>query len=144
MFESALITRAESGQEIDLGIIAETIFFYRSTHLLLNSGSIIALAKKVPLDDLIALFDRTNTKLTYLQPNFAVVSGGIPRTTQFVAVQFGGRPERRLKNHKEEISFLLERALGASRTMRNLSNPSTTAWLCTNFPDRKKKMSSPT
>jgi hypothetical protein len=102
LFESALITRAESGRQIDLGIIVETIFFYRSTHLLLNSGSIAALAQKVPLDDLIALFDRTGTKLTYLQPNFAVVAAGMPRTSQFVAFSFGGRPGKKSKTTRKK------------------------------------------
>ncbi|MGJ5019724.1 hypothetical protein [Bradyrhizobium oligotrophicum] len=120
MFESALITKAEAGTEIDLGLIAETVFFYRSTHLLLNIGSLESLAKSLSPDDLLAFFDRTGIKLTYLRPNYAVVSGGAPRTAQFVAVTFGGRAERKVKNHKEEIAFRLERALGSSRATAKL------------------------
>jgi len=120
LFESALIARAESTRQIDVGLIAETIFFYRSTHLLLNHSSLTALTHAIQIDDLLSLLDRTGTKLSYVQPSFVVVSAGTPRASQFAAVTFGGRPERRVANYKEEIAMMLERALGDSRPTRKL------------------------
>jgi hypothetical protein len=107
MLENALIARAESSRQIDVGLIAETIFFYQSTHLLLNRSSLVALVKALPPDDLLALIDRSGTKLTYIQPNFAVVSAGLPRTSQFVAVTVGG--------HR------IERELGTSRSTKKIN-----------------------
>jgi hypothetical protein len=107
-------------RHVNLGVIAETIFFYRSTHLLLDHGSLIALAKNLSPDDLIEMFDRTKTKLTYIQPTFAVVKTGMPPTNQFVAFQFGGNQERKVSHYKEEISMMLECALGQSTDTRKL------------------------
>jgi len=120
LFESAVITRAGADRHVGLGIIAETIFFYRSTHLLLDSGSLVALAERISPDDLIAMFDRTKTKLTYIQPNFAVVKAGMPPTNQFIAFQFGGNQEKKVSHYKDEISMMLERALGQSNNTRKL------------------------
>jgi hypothetical protein len=47
MFESALITRAGVERQVDLGLFAETIFFYNSVQLLLNRSSVAALATKI-------------------------------------------------------------------------------------------------
>lgn len=122
MFESALITRAGGNQEIDVGTMAETIFFYKSTQLLLNRGSITALAKCLDPSDLISMFDRTGVKLSYLQPNFGVVKSGMPPTHQFIAFTFGGDQKKKVQNYKEEIAMMLERALGQSRSTRKLVN----------------------
>jgi hypothetical protein len=86
MFESALITRAGMERQVDIGLLAETIFFYQSVQLVLNRPSVAALASQIPADDLIALLGRSHAKLTYVQPGFGVVSAGTPRTHQFVAM----------------------------------------------------------
>jgi hypothetical protein len=120
VFESALITRAGVDREVDIGLVAETLFFYRSVHLLLNSSSIVGLATKIPPGDLTALFDRTGVKLTYIRPAFGVVSAGAPRVHQFVAFTFSGTQQKKVRNHREEISTSLERALGTSADTRRL------------------------
>jgi hypothetical protein len=112
VFENALITRAGIEKQVDLGLVAETIFFYRSVQLLLNHSAIVSLARKIPADDLIALMDRAELKLSYLRPGFGVVSAGIPRTHQFVAIEFAGSPQRKASNYADEIAIFLERNLG--------------------------------
>jgi hypothetical protein len=66
MFEKALILRP-GGEAVDLGVIAETAFFYGSVQLLLQRGSIVHLAKVIPSGDLISFFDRPEIKVTYLR-----------------------------------------------------------------------------
>jgi len=78
MFEQALILRAGVERKVDLGLVAETLFFYGATHLLLDRGSLIAMTKRIPSDDLLAMFDRGGVKLSYLRHNFAVLSAGMP------------------------------------------------------------------
>jgi hypothetical protein len=120
MFESALITRAGVERQVDLGLLAETIFFYRSVQLVLNASSVIALAKKIPSDDLIALLNRSELKLSYLHPTFGVVSAGTPSVHNFGAFTFRGREERKARNYKDEIAFRLEQQLGKSPATRKL------------------------
>jgi hypothetical protein len=88
VFENAIITRAGVDRQIDLGLFAETVFFYQSVHLVLNRASISALATKIPVDDLVVLLNRSELKLSYLHPGFGVVSSGLPRVHDFGAFKF--------------------------------------------------------
>lgn len=122
MFENALIRRAGVEGHIDLGLLAETLFFYNSVHLLLDRGSVIALAKKIPGNDLIALFERNNIKLSYLRQGFGVLSSGLPTAHDFGAFTFHGTETGgKISDHKEEILFTLERELGTSSQTRKLA-----------------------
>lgn len=122
MLEQALIRRAGVEGHIDLGLLAETLFFYGSTHLLLDRGSVVALAKKIPNDDLLALLDREAIKFSYLRQGFVVASGGVPTAHDFGCVVFHATaPGAKIADHKEEIFVSLERELGASRQTRKLA-----------------------
>lgn len=120
MFESAVITRAGVDRQIDLGLLAETIFFYQSVQLVLNRGSISALATKIPIPDLIALLNRKELKLSYLHQGFGVLSSGRPRTHQFGAFTFAGTKEKKSPHYTDEIAIVLERLLGKSRESKKL------------------------
>jgi len=43
MFEKALVYRAGVKSKVDIGLLAETLFFYGRTHLLLDRASLVAL-----------------------------------------------------------------------------------------------------
>jgi hypothetical protein len=120
MFEKALITRV-GDVGLDLGLLAETVLFYGSTQLLLNRGSISSLATDIPADDLLALFDRSNIRLSYLRPSFAVSSAGPFGKSNFVAMTFEGRDPQRKLDHREEIEEVLARTLGRSEATRKLT-----------------------
>jgi hypothetical protein len=121
MFEKALINRAGVERQIDLGTIAEVLFFYGKTHFLLDQGSIIALAKQLDRDVLLELFDRDIVSLSYTRDRFCVLTQGLPAVHTFGAVRFGGRPEKRVTNYREEIAEGLERQLGKSRDTAKLA-----------------------
>lgn len=120
MFEKALITRV-GDKGLDFGLLAETVFFYDSTQLLLNRGSISSLANAIPAVDLLAFFDRSNVRLSYLRPGYAVSSAGPFGKSQFVAMTFQGRDPTRRFDHKEEIEETLTRTLGTSVATRKLA-----------------------
>jgi hypothetical protein len=122
MFESALITRAGVERQVDLGLLAETVFFYRSVQLTLNGASIVALATQIPLHDLISLLTRSELKLSYVHPNFGVISSGHIRVHEFGAFTFAGMEERRARNYKDEIAMRLEERLGSTSATRKLVN----------------------
>jgi hypothetical protein len=121
MFEKALISRAGVERQVDLGTIAETLFFYGKTHFLLDMSSIIALAKQLDRDVLLELFDRDIVSLSYIRDRFSVLTQGLPPVHDFAVIRFGGRQQKRVKNHREEIAEALERELGKSRDTRTLA-----------------------
>lgn len=123
MFEQALILKAgNTPDQADVGLLAETLFFYGSVQLLLNSGSLTAFATKIPADDFLDLLERDNVKLSYLRPTFAVLSNGSPPLHDFGAFTFhsGGVGKKRL-DYREEIETHLERVLGRSREVRKFA-----------------------
>jgi len=124
LFEQALIYRTAADPSlVDIGLLAETLFFYSKTQLLLDRSSIIALAKQVPVDVLIELFDRNAIKLSYVRDGFAVMSsGGALSEHDFGAIQLAGRADgRKIKDHQEEIADALEMALGKTGDIRKMA-----------------------
>src|SRR5437879_408189 len=109
MFEKALIYRAGVEKLVDIGVLAETLFFYGSTQLLLDRPSVVALAKKIPHDVLIELFDRDALNLSYVRDSFAVLSQGALVEHDFGAMQFHANSTgKRIANHQEEIAEAIE------------------------------------
>ena len=123
LFDNALITRAGVERQTDLGLLAETIFFYQSAHLLLNRASVTSLATKIPTYDLLSLLKRSEIKLSYIRPTFGVLTAGPIQTHDFGAFSFAATSERRkIKSHTDEISESIERELGKSTKTRKLIN----------------------
>ena len=124
MFEKALILRAGVERRVDLGLVAETLFLYGSTQLLLDRASLIALSKNISGGDLLAMFDRGEISLSYLRQNFAVLTAGMPICHNFGAFTLGGtdRGAQKISNYQEEIVTTLERELGNSRETRKLAD----------------------
>jgi hypothetical protein len=65
MFEKALIRGAGIDGVVDIGLVAETLLFYRSTHLLLDMGSLPALATQLGIDGLLMLLRRPEVTASY-------------------------------------------------------------------------------
>jgi hypothetical protein len=126
MFEKALITRVGNAG-VDFGALAETILFYGCTHLLLNRGSVVSLATKLSPDDLLALLDRGEVRLSYLRPGYGVVTAGPFGAHNFGAITLQGHkedapPRKGVRlSYKEEIEKELRRAIGDSATTRKLA-----------------------
>jgi hypothetical protein len=122
MFEQALIYRAGVEKRVDIGLLAETLFFYRNTHLLLDRSSVSALANALPQEALLELFDRDIVKLSYIQDAFGAIASGIPTAHGFVAFRAAGTAEgKKIRNHQDEITSVLERELGDSRQTKKFA-----------------------
>lgn len=118
MFEKALIRRA-GDREIDVGTIAETVFFYGNTQLLLNAGVIRELTK-IPCGDLLELSTRGCLNLSYVKPIFGVMSTGFVRVHSFCAFEAGPKDKsRRHSTYQDEISTAFNEAYGQSRATKN-------------------------
>jgi len=122
VFDKGLIYRVGIEKKVDIGMLAETLFFYRNTHLLLDRTSVLALAQKMPHHVLLELFDRDVLQLSYIRQQFCIVSNGIPPAHDVGAYTFGGAAGQKLKNYQEEIAETLERNLGRSEATRKLAH----------------------
>ena len=65
MFEKALIRGAGVDGAVDIGLVAETLLFYRSTHLLLDMASLPALSDQLGPDGLLLLLRRPEVTASY-------------------------------------------------------------------------------
>jgi hypothetical protein len=83
MFDSALIRRID-GTDVDLGLIAETIFFYGKTHLLLDRSFLAGLLRELSLSDFQRLIESGAVQLSYRTGLLGVISTGSPRHHRFV------------------------------------------------------------
>jgi hypothetical protein len=102
--------------KVDIGLLAETLFFYGRTHLLLDRGSLVALVKLMPHDVLIDLCDSAAIQLSYVRQNFAVMSGGVPTSYDFGALTVQGNVDgSKLRNYQDDIAEALNRELGKSQ-----------------------------
>ncbi|WP_439402138.1 hypothetical protein ACNJYA_04815 [Bradyrhizobium sp. DASA03068] len=116
MFEQALVVRTgDKPDQADVCLLAETLFFYGSVHLLLNAGALVAHVTKFPEGDFLRLLDRKEVKFSYLRPAFAVMTNGPPPLHDFGAMTLhaegiGKKP----LNFREDMEVRLERALGSS------------------------------
>jgi len=122
VFEKALVYRAGVKSKVDLGLLAETIFFYGNTQLLLDRGSLAALVQLMPQHILLELFDSQTIKLSYVRQNFAVMSAGIPVAHDFGAITLHGNTDgTKVRSYQEDITILLERQLGKSRATQRFA-----------------------
>jgi hypothetical protein len=123
LFEQALVLKAGDKPDwAEVGLLAETLFFYGSVQLLLNSSSLTAFSKAIPADSFIELLDREGVKVSYLRPTFAVATNGSPPLHDFGAFTFhsegvGKKPI----DHREEIQITLERVHGKSAEVRKFA-----------------------
>ena len=65
MFEKALIRGAGVDGAVDIGLVAETLLFYRSTHLLLDMASLPALSTQLGPEGLLSLLRRPEVTASY-------------------------------------------------------------------------------
>ena len=114
MFEKAIIRRA-GDREIDLGMVADTIFFYGKTQLLINRNVVHELTQ-ITCGDLLELSSRDCLSLSYVKPMFGVLSSGAIRVHDFGAYEFGPGEKKRTATFEEEILEAFIRAYGKSRS----------------------------
>jgi hypothetical protein len=111
-----------SKAKVDIGLLAETLFFYGRTHLLLDRGSLVSLVKLIPRSVLLDLFDMDAIQLSYVRQSFAVMASGAPVAYDFGAITLHGNVDgSKIRNHRDEIAETLARELGASRATQKFA-----------------------
>ena len=122
MFEKAIICRVGTDKHADLGLLAETMFFYGQTQLLLDQASVISLSKLLSAEVLKALLDSQWLRIAYTRENFGVMSDGMPASHDFGAFNlYQTEKGRKLRDHREEIEEVLIRVPGNSGATKRLT-----------------------
>jgi hypothetical protein len=127
MFEKAIV-RNTGTRDVDIGTIAETIFFYGKTHLLLNRGVIHALTQ-LPQNELLELSSRDCLNLSYVKPMFGINTTGGLRVHSFAAYEVHAKGKSTRSTYQDEILSAFYTAYGQSRATRKSAQ---------NFTDRVK------
>ncbi|ARP98928.1 hypothetical protein [Pseudorhodoplanes sinuspersici] len=122
MFEKSLIYRVGVKHHADLGLLAETMFFYGQTQLLLDRSSVVSLSRLLSADLLKVLLDNEWLRIAYSRENFGVLTSGLPQSHDFGVFNVSQTAKgKRLKSHQEEIEEALVREHGNSAETRKLS-----------------------
>ena len=121
MFEQVVLRRGINEQgDIDQGLLAETLLFYKDVLLLLDRGSLTALLKSIGPDTLLTLITDFGVKVSYLREGFGTLSvseNGI-RMHDFSIFKVGGKSAR--SNARAEIAEVVERELGSSKEIKRI------------------------
>lgn len=121
MFEKALIRNSiQSDMTSDLGLVAETLLFYRHVQWMLNQGNLSDVAKRIGLDNLFYLIDSGYVKATFLRDTPVVYtdnSTGI-ESHSFVYIKMGAKGTKRLPKDDELIADLITRAMDGQKPSR--------------------------
>lgn len=88
MFDKIVIREFVGGQDIDIGLIAETLFYYGEVKLILSPGNVVSLVKRLGIDTLIRLLSNRYVRASYFDQYFGTQTetrGGISfhRPVQF-------------------------------------------------------------
>jgi hypothetical protein len=121
MFEKAVIYRPADG--VDIGLIAETLFYYGSVQLILDRVSMNVICSKLSLSDLNALFSIPTLKISYLKTAYVVLTNdkGSPRSiSSFQSIEIGSK--KGMITYKEEIEEVFFRNYGRNLIDRKLMN----------------------
>lgn len=122
MFETITVRDRDTfSRSLDVGLLAETLLFYGQIHLLLDQGSLTALLKTVGPDHLQYLFDNGFAKGVFYRQNLCVIRRNGFHEFGFAEVT-GTTGGNKLKNNKEKIQYIFEKALGKSFATRKAAN----------------------
>jgi hypothetical protein len=127
MFEFAVLRRTGNGEEqVDIGLLAETLLFYGRVHLLLDGGTLIDLIKKIGPDLLLELLKRDGVSASFLRETLGTVTHNNNGIKTYNFAQFRvDPPSKKGRVHisnDEWVAVQVERTLGASWKTRKFTS----------------------
>ena len=120
MFSQVTMHRGLTRNRFDVGLLAESMLFYRDILLLLDRGSLQALLENLGADTILRLTDEFGLKLSYHREIFATLTNTVNGTSinNFTDITIGGRPEKKIRHYRDEIEEVITRVLGKNRMTR--------------------------
>jgi hypothetical protein len=127
MFEFAVLRRTGNGEEqVDIGLLAETLLFYERVHLLLDGGTLIYLIKTIGPELLLELLDRDGVSASFVRETLGTMTHNINGIKSYNFAQFRIDPPskkgRARVSNEEWGADQVRRTLGASWETRRFTN----------------------
>jgi hypothetical protein len=112
VFEKTVLRRAQAGEGLSVGEIAEALLFYQKVHLALDFHSLIRLVKTLGASALISLLERDRIIAVYAEDMLMANNGarGSMQTHSFTTATVSGKRNSKvvLKSRRERLQNVLE------------------------------------
>lgn len=112
MFEHIVLRRAEGGQAISAGHIAEALLYYQKVHIFIDRGTLFNLIKQIGTDRVLTLLRRAEVSAVYCEEGLGTHtdSVGVSQHHNFVAITLSGHDDAgQLKTPADRLEFELVR-----------------------------------
>jgi len=113
MFDHVVLRRAEGGQPVSAGQIAEALLFYQKVHLVIDRGTLLGLVKQIGMAQLLALLHRQDFSAVYCEEILGTSTDNVGAFQIHSLVAFtlsGDQTAGELKTVEDRVRFDLERA----------------------------------
>jgi hypothetical protein len=123
MLELAVLRHTGNGEDlIDVGLLAETLLFYRRVHVILDGGTLNYLVKNIGPDLLLELLDFPGVSASFLRDSLGTVSQTENNLKFYNFAQFRADPPggKQVGNDKW-IALQVERTLGPGLQTRRFT-----------------------
>lgn len=111
MFESIVLRRSESGQNVTAGQVAEALLYYQKVHLVLDRGALGSLVKQIGTDWILTLLRRPDVTAVYCEEMLGTntESIGAFQVHRCVAFTLTGHKGQSLPTPRDRLQFEVER-----------------------------------
>lgn len=113
MFDHVVLRRAEGGQPVSAGQIAEGLLFYQKVHLVFDRGTLMGLVRQIGMPQLLALLQRQDLSAVFCEEMLGTSTNNVGafRIHSFVAITISSDPiAGELKTPEDRVRFDLEQA----------------------------------
>lgn len=124
MFEHVVLRRAEGGQAVSAGQIAEALLYYQHVHLVIDRGTLLGLLKQIGTGLVLSLLQRSDFSAVYCEEVLGTKtdSVGAFQIHGFVAITISGSQEvGDLKTVDRRLEFDVERSGVAKNEARRFA-----------------------
>jgi len=113
MFDHVVLRRANGGQLVSAGQIAEALLFYQKVHLVIDRGTLLRLVKQIGTPQVMALLQRSDFSAVYCEEILGTRTDSVGAFQIHNLVAFtvsGDQSARQLKTAEDRLRFDFERA----------------------------------
>ena len=124
MFEHIVLRRAEGGQSISAGQIAEALLYYQNIHVFIDRGTLFDLIRQIGAAQTLTLMRRPEVSAVYCEETLGTItdSAGVSQYHKYVAFTLAGHESvGQLKSPEERLLYDLERQGLSKRDARQFS-----------------------
>ena len=113
MFDHVVLRRAESGNPITAGQIAEALLFYQKVHLVIDRQTLFGLLRQIGVSGLLSLVARADFSAVYTEETLGTITNsvGVLQYHDFVAFTLSGTAAgEKLRTPQDRLRHVLEQS----------------------------------